>query len=243
LTRSSTYPFCATPSAAVGSSRMTMREFPHGGAGDGDRLALPAGSRATPYLGLYQEAERWRQWAMERQLLLVEDAAQAWLSERKRTSDSVGGRDRHLLPLQNARPLGRRCHRLDSSTHSPDGCYQPGARKSRVGSQAPTPAAVGRRRRYRPLEVCAVRPRVRHVRRRGPDKCAVARSRLRHPARGRSRHCCTTTCELRNASRRASRPRGTFVLGVPPGSISATAFPIEVGREVCSPRAAGGCRS
>lgn len=34
------------------------------------------------YLGFPQDAARWRRWADEHRLLLVEDAAQAWLSER-----------------------------------------------------------------------------------------------------------------------------------------------------------------
>ena len=44
-TRSSTWRVCATPSAAVGSSRITMREFHITGAADRDRLALAAGDR------------------------------------------------------------------------------------------------------------------------------------------------------------------------------------------------------
>jgi dTDP-4-amino-4,6-dideoxygalactose transaminase len=43
------------------------------------------------YLGFPQDAERWRRWAIEHRLLLVEDAAQAWLSERDgRPTGSVG---------------------------------------------------------------------------------------------------------------------------------------------------------
>lgn len=34
------------------------------------------------YLGFGQDAERWRAWCSERDLLLIEDGAQAWLSER-----------------------------------------------------------------------------------------------------------------------------------------------------------------
>lgn len=36
----------------------------------------------THYLGLPQDAARWRAWCDERDLLLIEDAAQAWLSSR-----------------------------------------------------------------------------------------------------------------------------------------------------------------
>ena len=44
-TSSSTCSVCATPRAAVGSSRMTSAGVPHHGAGDRDRLALSAGER------------------------------------------------------------------------------------------------------------------------------------------------------------------------------------------------------
>lgn len=36
----------------------------------------------THYLGFAQDSERWRQWCSDRGLLLLEDAAQSWLSER-----------------------------------------------------------------------------------------------------------------------------------------------------------------
>lgn len=39
----------------------------------------------THYLGLPQDAARWRRWCDERGLLLIEDAAQAWLSSRDGT--------------------------------------------------------------------------------------------------------------------------------------------------------------
>ena len=43
------------------------------------------------YLGFPQDAPRWRQWASDHDLTLVEDAAQAWLSERDgRPTGSVG---------------------------------------------------------------------------------------------------------------------------------------------------------
>lgn len=43
------------------------------------------------YLGFPQDTARWRQWATDRQLALVEDAAQAWLSERDgRPTGSLG---------------------------------------------------------------------------------------------------------------------------------------------------------
>lgn len=61
-------------------------------AGDGlapeeERLEALLGSRAralylTHYLGLPQNAARWREWCDERNLLLIEDAAQAWLGSR-----------------------------------------------------------------------------------------------------------------------------------------------------------------
>lgn len=45
----------------------------------------------THYLGFAQDLRRWRQWCDERQLLLIEDAAQAWLATRDGLSlGSVG---------------------------------------------------------------------------------------------------------------------------------------------------------
>ena len=55
LTSSSTCSVCATPSAAVGSSRMTSREFHMHRPRDRDRLALPAGERRD---GLADRADR-----------------------------------------------------------------------------------------------------------------------------------------------------------------------------------------
>jgi perosamine synthetase len=49
-----------------------------------DRLRGPR-TRAlylVHYIGVPQDAARWREWCDERDLLLIEDAAQAWLSER-----------------------------------------------------------------------------------------------------------------------------------------------------------------
>jgi perosamine synthetase len=43
------------------------------------------------YLGFPQDATRWREWADDNRLLLVEDAAQAWLSERDGTPTGALG--------------------------------------------------------------------------------------------------------------------------------------------------------
>lgn len=57
---------------------------------DEEQLEAPSGSRVralylTHYLGLPQDAARWRSWCDERGMLLIEDAAQAWLSSRDGT--------------------------------------------------------------------------------------------------------------------------------------------------------------
>jgi dTDP-4-amino-4,6-dideoxygalactose transaminase len=43
------------------------------------------------YLGFPQDAPRWREWADDNRLLLIEDAAQAWLSERNGTPTGALG--------------------------------------------------------------------------------------------------------------------------------------------------------
>jgi dTDP-4-amino-4,6-dideoxygalactose transaminase len=94
---------------------------------DGLRRLLGRGTRAlhlTHFLGFPQNAARWREWCNENGLLLIEDAAQAWLAE------------------QDGRPVGKSAdiaiYCLYKTFGLPDGAA--------LFSRIPVPPSEGRRR-------------------------------------------------------------------------------------------------